>query len=75
MPIDGCVGIGMAKGSEHTRQRRAMAVGFTKATLMSQQEILQRQTSKLIHAIKTRGAGGKALNMSDWSMTFPHPRC
>ncbi|EDU47343.1 CypX Cytochrome P450 [Pyrenophora tritici-repentis] len=65
-PINGCVGIGLAKGSEHTRQRRAMAVGFTKSALMAQQEILEVQTYKLIHAIKTRAKGGKALNMSDW---------
>jgi cytochrome P450 len=67
-PIDGCVGIGLAKGSEHARQRRAMAVGFTKPALMAQQEILETQTYKLMHAIKTRGKDGQALNMSDWCM-------
>jgi len=69
-PIDGCVGIGLAKGSEHARQRRAMAVGFTKPALMAQQEILESQTYKLMHAIKTRGKNGKALNVSDWCMAL-----
>ncbi|CAN9258072.1 unnamed protein product [Alternaria alternata] len=43
-----------------------MAVGFTKPALMAQQEILEVQTAKLIHAVKTQGKNGKALNMSDW---------
>lgn len=70
-PINGCVGIGLAKGSEHTRQRRAMAVGFTKPALMAQQEILETHAYKLVHVIKTRGKDGNALNMSDWSMLLP----
>ncbi|KAI4613610.1 uncharacterized protein J4E88_002804 [Alternaria novae-zelandiae] len=43
-----------------------MAVGFTKPALVSQQEILETQISKLVHVIKTRGKNGKALNMADW---------
>jgi len=74
-PIDGCVGIGLAKGSEHARQRRAMAVGFTKPALMAQQEILESQTYKLVHAIKIRGKDGKALNVSDWCMSLFFPLC
>jgi hypothetical protein len=37
---------------------------------MAQQEILEVQTAKLIHAVKTQGKNGKALNMSDWCMTL-----
>lgn len=70
-PIDGCVGLGLAKGSEHARQRRAVAVGFTKSALTAQQEILETHVQKLVHAIKIRGKNGKAVNVSDWCMAFP----
>ena len=66
-PLNGCVGIGLAKGKEHTRQRRALAPSLSKTALKGQEAILQVHVNKLVAAIRdiTR-AKQEAINIADW---------
>jgi len=66
-PMNGCVGIGLAKGKEHARQRRALAPSLSKSALKGQEAILQVYINKLIAAIRSMTrAKQEPINMADW---------
>ncbi|KAH5391697.1 hypothetical protein HBI33_011140 [Parastagonospora nodorum] len=66
-PMNGCVGIGLAKGKEHARQRRALAPSLSKSALKGQEAILQVHIIKLIAAIRNMiRAKQEVINMADW---------
>ena len=66
-PMNGCVGIGLAKGKEHARQRRALAPSLSKSALKGQEAILQVHVNKLVGAIRNMTAAKhKSINMADW---------
>ena len=65
-PMNGYVGVGLAKGKEHTRQRKALAPALSKNALYGQEEIIQRHISALIEALRKTVAKGKSANMSDY---------
>ncbi|RMZ73258.1 cytochrome P450 monooxygenase [Pyrenophora seminiperda CCB06] len=65
-PMNGCVGIGLAKGKEHARQRRALAPSLSKNALKGQEAILQVHVNKLIAAIRNVTAKQEPMNMANW---------
>lgn len=65
-PMNGYVGVGLARGKEHTRQRKALAPALSKNALYGQEEIIQRHISALIEALHKTVAEGDAANMSDY---------
>lgn len=69
-PLNGCVGVGLARGKEHARQRRALAPGLSKSALYGQEQIIQRHIFKLISALRKLSTDGKAANMADWCMSI-----
>ena len=71
-PMNGYVGVGLAKGKEHTRQRKALAPALSKNALYGQEEIIQRHISALIEALQQNVAQGHSSNMSDYCKLRHH---
>lgn len=69
-PMNGYVGVGLARGKEHTRQRKALAPALSKNALYGQEEIIQRHISALLEALRKKIVGGEVANMSDYCMLF-----
>jgi cytochrome P450 len=69
-PMNGYVGIGLAKQKEHARQRRALAPGLSKNALIGQADILQVHIDKLIKALRELTAKGEPVNMSNWCKSY-----
>lgn len=69
-PMNGYVGVGLARGKEHTRQRKALAPALSKNALYGQEEIIQRHISALLAALRKKIEGGEVANMSDYCMLF-----
>lgn len=69
-PMNGYVGVGLARGKEHTRQRKALAPALSKNALYGQEEIIQRHISALLAALRRKIEGGEVANMSDYCMLF-----
>lgn len=67
-PMNGYVGVGLARGKEHTRQRKALAPALSKNALYGQEEIIQRHISALLAALRRKIEGGEVANMSDYCM-------
>lgn len=67
-PMNGYVGVGLARGKEHTRQRKALAPALSKNALYGQEEIIQRHISALLAALRKKIEGGEVANMSDYCM-------
>lgn len=67
-PMNGYVGVGLARGKEHTRQRKALAPALSKNALYGQEEIIQRHISALLEALRRKIEGGEVANMSDYCM-------
>ena len=65
-PLNGCVGIGLAKDKEHTRQRRALAPGLSKNALLGQSEILQSHVDKFIAALRVMASRYQAVDLATW---------
>lgn len=69
-PMNGYVGVGLARGKEHTRQRKALAPALSKNALYGQEEIIQRHISALLKALRRKIGAGEVANMSDYCMLF-----
>lgn len=69
-PMNGYVGVGLARGKEHTRQRKALAPALSKNALYGQEEIIQRHISALLAALRRKIEAGEVANMSDYCMLF-----
>lgn len=69
-PMNGYVGVGLARGKEHTRQRKALAPALSKNALYGQEEIIQRHISALLAALRRKIGAGEVANMSDYCMLF-----
>lgn len=69
-PMNGYVGVGLARGKEHTRQRKALAPALSKNALYGQEEIIQRHISALLEALRRKIGAGEVANMSDYCMLF-----
>lgn len=67
-PMNGYVGVGLARGKEHTRQRKALAPALSKNALYGQEEIIQRHISALLEALRRKIGAGEVANMSDYCM-------
>lgn len=67
-PMNGYVGVGLARGKEHTRQRKALAPALSKNALYGQEEIIQRHISALLEALRRKIEAGEVANMSDYCM-------
>lgn len=67
-PMNGYVGVGLARGKEHTRQRKALAPALSKNALYGQEEIIQRHISALLAALRRKIGAGEVANMSDYCM-------
>lgn len=67
-PMNGYVGVGLARGKEHTRQRKALAPALSKNALYGQEEIIQRHISALLKALRRKIGAGEVANMSDYCM-------
>lgn len=65
-PLNGYVGIGLASGKEHTRQRRALAPSVSKNALRQQQTVLLTQVHKLVAALRAMLHQNQALDLSRW---------
>jgi cytochrome P450 len=65
-PQVGQTGVSLAKKEEHTRQRRALASGFTKTALAGQQDIIHRHVDKLIAKLRAMNAENQAIDFSSW---------
>jgi cytochrome P450 len=65
-PLNGYVGIGLARKKEHTRQRRALAPGLSKNALLGQQEILQSHVGKFISALRAMVGKNQAVDLASW---------
>lgn len=68
--MNGYVGVGLARGKEHTRQRKALAPALSKNALYGQEEIIQRHISALLKALRRKIGAGEVANMSDYCMLF-----
>lgn len=68
--MNGYVGVGLARGKEHTRQRKALAPALSKNALYGQEEIIQRHISALLAALRKKIEAGEVANMSDYCMLF-----
>ncbi|EGP83952.1 putative P450 monooxygenase [Zymoseptoria tritici IPO323] len=65
-PMNGCVGVGLAKGKEHTRQRRALAPGLSKTALYKQEEIIQRHVSALLDLLRENVERDEPSNIAEY---------
>ncbi|CZT15509.1 related to isotrichodermin C-15 hydroxylase (cytochrome P-450 monooxygenase CYP65A1) [Ramularia collo-cygni] len=65
-PMNGCVGVGLARGKEHTRQRRALAPGLSKNALYKQEEIIQHHINALLKLLNQIHEKNNLANMADY---------
>lgn len=65
-PLNGHVGIGLARGKEHTRQRRAMAPSMSRNALQAQEKIIQTHALKLVEALRRTSQEGQVVDMGAW---------
>jgi len=65
-PMNGCVGIGMAKGKEHARHKRAIAPSFTKAAIFDQRDVLHQHVEAFMNAMLKHYEEGKPVNAARW---------
>ena len=65
-PMNGHVGVGIAKGAEHPRKRRALAPGMSKHALYGQEQIIQTHVNKLITRLRSAACENEVLNMANW---------
>lgn len=56
----------MAPPETHARQRNALGATFTNEALLTQEDILQLHTDRLMEVLKTHANEKKAINFSSW---------
>ncbi|KAH9845190.1 Cytochrome-P450 [Teratosphaeria destructans] len=63
-------GIGISKGKDHIRHRRALGRFFTKPAVQSQREVLHLYVDKLMARIRIQSKQDGRMNMSRWYAYF-----
>lgn len=56
----------MAPPETHGRQRNALGATFTNEALLTQEDILQLHTDRLMEVLKTHARDKEAINFSSW---------
>lgn len=69
-PKDGQTGVSMAPPETHSRQRNALGATFTNEALLTQEDILQLHTDKLMEVLKKHAQDKEAIDFSSWCKLF-----
>ncbi|EGP84247.1 putative P450 monooxygenase [Zymoseptoria tritici IPO323] len=69
-PWKGFHGLGIARGDEHRRQRRALAPSMSKAALKSQEGIIQENVGQLMDRLRAEAAKSEDVNVAEWFTYF-----
>lgn len=70
-PKDGQTGVSMAPPETHARQRNALGATFTNEALLTQEDVLQLHTDRLMEVLRTHAREKKAINFSSWCKFLP----
>lgn len=65
-PWKGFHGLGIARGDEHRRQRRALAPSMSKTALKSQEGIIQDNVGHLMDRLRAEAAKSGDVNVAEW---------